>query len=57
MLKAYAQILDLVSIRPQTTAELHNRIDHKLIGWFDDALRMARDDGVIVCTNGVWWKR
>lgn len=57
MLKAYAQILDLVSIRPQTTAELHNRIDHKLVGWFDAALRMARDDGVIACTNGVWWKR
>ncbi len=60
LIQAYERILDVVhncSPFGISTRALYERLDSKLYAWFDDALRMARDDGVIACTNGTWWRR
>ncbi len=57
LIRAYERILDVVPPQGISSRALHERLDSKFYAWFDDALRRARDDGVIACTNGTWWRR
>lgn len=49
-------VLSKITRRPSTTAELRMHW-RKAFAVLDQILTRLREDGVIACTNGVWWRR
>lgn len=50
------RLLSLLSIRPMSSSELIERWDGRLEA-LDDSLRYLRERQLVVCTNGVWWRK